>query len=542
MINQLKYIFLAIISLIILTSCGNGNCTGKNNINPNATVMLDSEDGGVADKGINISQKPLLILKFSLPMNVSSVNSQTILLSTQPNPLGSSLVQISNITYNNDNTKFSFYPLNSLLSNTKYYLIVQNTVSNGGFTVNNQFSFTTGDFIAPTVGLINPSNGQSNVSLTPNIQLQFSESVLNVESVNVLLHKDSESGSIIAISQINSMPNNVYSFTLNAPLAESTNYFISLNNHITDYANNPLNPTTFNFKTLKNQYRVAVSDGSFIIRSVNHGQWTLIESDEISHNIFQNVIYANNMFVTIGKNYYSGRMSILTSNDGDNWIPAYIPSNISSPSNLLLNVTYGNGKFISVGSNGVILDSMDGINWQQESSGSESDLVGVTYGNGIFVVVCTSGTVLTSTNGSNWQHQSTGLSNNTDFDSVNYSNGKFVAVGRAGVIYSSLTGTVWQAELSGTTDDLRSIAYGNGKFVTVGSSAIILNSTGNTIWQQESSNLDPAIVLWSINYNQGEFIAGGTDGILITSTDGMHWTPESSGVSFGTINGIASSS
>lgn len=251
----LTSVFMCLLFMIVASSCSSGGCIS---CAVPAYVIMDSNAGGVADGAVNVSLTPVIVLQFSESMNPSSINSSTVILSTSANlsktekSLNSSVV-ISNIVANPNNTIFSFSPQSPLNSNTKYYVIVSNAKTINNAVVNAKFSFTTGDYTAPMVSIITPSNGESNVELHPEIKLYFSESVINVNTTNVRLHQNTLGGELVAITEPTQVGGNTYVFTPLADLKAGTTYYIELSSGITDLNNNALSATNFNFETLENR-------------------------------------------------------------------------------------------------------------------------------------------------------------------------------------------------------------------------------------------------------------------------------------------------
>jgi|LauGreDrversion4_2_1035121.scaffolds.fasta_scaffold46504_1 hypothetical protein len=238
--------------VISLAGCTSGNSGGQTT-HPatTATVVMDSGDGGVADGANNISLTPQISLKFSQSMNPLTVNDKTIKLSLLSEALKTqTAVPISSIVANPNNTVFQFSPIDHLLSNTKYYITVtSDSKTSNGSGVSGQFSFTTGDYTAPEVSIIKPSNQAKNVSTSPSIQLQFSEVVKNINPSNVSLHEESSTGSLITIGSITNGANNTYTFNPANQLKQQTLYYVVLESGITDESGNKLSSKAFNFQT-----------------------------------------------------------------------------------------------------------------------------------------------------------------------------------------------------------------------------------------------------------------------------------------------------
>lgn len=253
---KIVFIFLGLLSLLVLNGCGAGNVSGAGAVAgsgntsanfENATVTLDSSFGGIADGSINVSLSPIAALRFGAKMNPVTVSDETIFISTSDSKDGA--IPIGNLSSNKVNTLFSFNPEALLLAHTKYFIIVNGAKTISGTSVNAVFSFTTGAFITPTASIISPSNGAAGVSTTPSIQFKFSADVFNVTSDNVTLHEGSVNGISIALHSIVSGTDNIYTASVSQELKKRTVYCVLLSSGIIDTNSNPLEQTSSCFTT-----------------------------------------------------------------------------------------------------------------------------------------------------------------------------------------------------------------------------------------------------------------------------------------------------
>ena len=209
-----------------------------------------------SNNATGVSQSPSIQIQFNEP--VLNVNSNVSLHSGSP---AGATVAIGTITPGANNT-YTFSPSSTLSSQTKYYVVLSSGItdsSGNSLSGTKQFSFTTGDSTPPTVSMLSPTNNASNTSLAPSIQIQFSESVLNVNSTNVTLHRGSPAGLNVAIGTI-TPSGNTYTFSPTANLSESTMYYVVLSNAITDISGNLLSGTTqFSFTTNSGIYVYAAN-------------------------------------------------------------------------------------------------------------------------------------------------------------------------------------------------------------------------------------------------------------------------------------------
>ena len=194
----------------------------------------------------SVSITPSITLQFS----ESVMNVDTTSITLHESSTTGAAVALGNITAGSNNS-YSFSATSPLLPLTTYYVVLSNAISDiaGNPLSATSFSFTTGDFIAPTVSMVTPTNNAESVSITPSITLQFSESVINVDTTSITLHESSTTGTAIALGDITAESNNSYSFSATSPLSTSTTYYVVLNNAISDIAGNPLAATNFSFTT-----------------------------------------------------------------------------------------------------------------------------------------------------------------------------------------------------------------------------------------------------------------------------------------------------
>ena len=236
---------LFLMALVVLSSCGSGKCAAPADT---FSASIDSFPNGAVD----ISQTPSIQIKFT--QAVLNVNTTTVSLYEQGTSgklqaVGSP-IPITNITAGSNNS-YTFSPLTPLISNTTYVIALNNGITTlaGVALTPTTFNFTTGDFITPMVSMITPANGVTGASLSQIIQLQFSESVTNVDTTSITLHAGSVTGAAVALGNITAGASNSYSFSSTSPLSLSTTYYVVLSNAISDVAGNPLEPTTFSFTT-----------------------------------------------------------------------------------------------------------------------------------------------------------------------------------------------------------------------------------------------------------------------------------------------------
>lgn len=101
----------------------------------------------------------------------------------------------------------------------------------------------------PTVTAISPANGASNVSVTSQIYITFSESVNNVSTLTVRLYALNSNNFVVCT--ISNVSGNTYVLTplLGAPLNYSLQYYVAIESDIDNNESVHINPQTFTFTT-----------------------------------------------------------------------------------------------------------------------------------------------------------------------------------------------------------------------------------------------------------------------------------------------------
>ena len=194
---------LLLLPLLFLIALLVSSCNSSKSTTPADTfsASIDSFANGATD----ISQTPSIQIKFT--QAVLNVNSTTVMLyqqgaSSKLKEIGSP-IPITDITAGSNNS-YTFSPLAPLASNTRYVIALSNgiTTLTGIALTPTILNFTTGDSITPTVSMITPANNATNASLSQIIQLQFSESVTNVDTTSITLHAGSVDGTYIILQVI----------------------------------------------------------------------------------------------------------------------------------------------------------------------------------------------------------------------------------------------------------------------------------------------------------------------------------------------------
>lgn len=195
---------------------------------------------------INISTKPTIQMNFSEDVQGVNANNLTLRIGSK----SGTKIAIGQITQGANNS-YTFTPTAALNEKAKYFVVASNGITDleDNKLVESSFSFTTGDFTAPSISISTPSNNATNVPIKPMIQINFSEEVQSVNESNLTLREGSKSGAKVTIGQITQGENNSYTFTPAVALKENTTYFVTASNGITDLQNNKLVTSSFSFTT-----------------------------------------------------------------------------------------------------------------------------------------------------------------------------------------------------------------------------------------------------------------------------------------------------
>lgn len=206
------------------------------------------------------------------------------------------------------------------------------------------------------------------------------------------------------------------------------------------------------------------------------------------------VAYGGGRFVSS----FVGTESIASSINGTSWLSLH-PLVYSTGVGKSYDLAYGAGRFALFGggvvsneSAGVILISIDGINWtnppvkaMEYSPYSAWWGSGLAYGSGLFCAIFVRtdpetyspiGTEISiSLDGSNWTNSV--VKTNLFMGSVFFANGMFLAPdsiypSNTGIIHASTDGRTWFDLNSQPLRDCQAIAFGNGTYVAVGGGAI----------------------------------------------------------------------
>ncbi|WP_372632906.1 S-layer homology domain-containing protein [Cohnella sp.] len=218
----------------------------------------------------------------------------------------------------------------------------------------------------------------------------------------------------------------------------------------------------------------------------------------------------------------------------------------------LRDVTYGNGIYVAVGSEGTILTSEDGMEWESRDSGTSRSLESVAFLNEQFVAVGDFCTVLLSSDGQTWADHSF-ANDNCYLRSVAYGDvhgdgqGTLVAVSSVvgtsvlqHVFISRDDGVTWEAPSYSDNVQYHSfsdVIFANGKFIATGQGfrvyenfswrivppAVLVSADEGDTWQI-ASNVTVDGLAFADNVLYGLISNGGTNLTLhVSDDDGVNW-------------------
>jgi len=463
---------------------------------------------------------------------------------------------------NSDKT-FTITPEDNLSYSTVYRIrISTGTNDSSGNSLTSQWTTSSGfqtgtepDTTPPTVSSISPTDNQSWVSISDNISVTFSESMVNT-SVTTNTSNTSCTGSIQLSSdnfssclQMSSSPassNSNKTFTLDPPdnLTYSTSYKIRVTTGVKDASGNTMSSQyeTSNGFTTSGIFVISGNnnlDLSIYLTSTDNGTtWTLrtLSGDQQ----FLGLGYGNGTFLMGGGEHkVTDKNNILTSSDGFSWTLRTFPNGLPDK-RPVMGFGYGNNIFVSVYPEGRIFTSSDAVSWDNrtDTSVSSRNINEVAFGNNTFVAVGAYGTIVTSSdNGTTWDNRTSGSID--ILEDVAFGNNTFLATGyvsgvNSGIILSSSdNGTSWDNVTTVTNQTFSGVAYGNDTFVVVGNSGTILSSSDNgTTWDNRTNSSVTSNYLRHVGFGNDVFVAVGGNGTIVTSSDnGTTWTSRTSGFS-----------
>ncbi len=204
-----------------------------------------------ANAASNQSKTPAITLTFSEAMDQATLTPSNIMLETQAGVA----VTGYTISYNSSNFTATLNLNGTVLADTtNYQLIVSQPnitdVSGNALGSNASYqvtSFTTGDFTAPDLTTISPTNGATGIAVDSPIILTFNES-MNISTLvaqNIMLKKASDSSNVTLGTPVYSNGNKTVTFQPSSSLVSGESYNIVINpSAIQDTSGNAMSAAT----------------------------------------------------------------------------------------------------------------------------------------------------------------------------------------------------------------------------------------------------------------------------------------------------------
>lgn len=203
--------------------------------------------------------------------------------------------------------------------------------------------------------------------------------------------------------------------------------------------------------------------------------------------------------------------------------------------NAIQAIIHDGSDFWAVGDRGLIMRSPNGWDWTIVMSGLDQDFRDIvdkstSYG---FAVVGSQGVFVNSRDGVSWTEP--GLLND-DLESITYWGGQFVAVGSAGRVFRRIGDfNPWEAYDTTVLKHLYDIMHDDvspvPQYLAVGGDCTLATSVNGITWTSRQIIPGSTTALYDIEYTGSLFIVSGWGGLVLTSPDLVTWTDVSVGTS-----------
>ncbi len=193
----------------------------------------------------------------------------------------------------------------------------------------------------------------------------------------------------------------------------------------------------------------------------------------------------------------------------------------------------GQGRCLAVGS-GTLVSTTNGLDWESIHLPS-FEFRHVAFGNGLFVAAATYSDgsypqpviVFTSTNAVHWMARE--LPPLYFLNSLSFHNGRFMLAGSfanvGGGFSTSTNGQDWTAPTAAFASGARSIAAGSNLLVAIESDYSFTSTDGGTNWSTYSSL---PLHASAVTFGAGRFVVAGS-GAVASSSDGVNWLTHDAG-------------
>jgi hypothetical protein len=177
---------------------------------------------------------------FSKPMNVTTINTTTFTVKVT----ATSAPVTGTVAYNAGTNTATFTPSAPLASLTTYTATITTGAkdTNGNAVAANfNWTFSTADIVPPTVLAVVPTNNSTNVATNTTVLITFSEAMdaTTINGTNITLKNTGTSAAVAGTVTYNS-GSHAATFTPNVPLANGTNYTVTVTTGVKDAAGNAM--------------------------------------------------------------------------------------------------------------------------------------------------------------------------------------------------------------------------------------------------------------------------------------------------------------
>ena len=303
-------IYTATLTTDITDQSGNALDTGlvwqftTPDLTPPQVIDFSPDDGAS-----NVGLSSTIRVDFSEQMAPSSLNVNSFYLSYGPTVIDGS------ISYS-DRTA-TFLP-DSALDHTRTYTVTLTTAvtdqAGNPLSTGLSWSFSTPDQTPPTIISVNPVDGASEVSLNTKINVVFSEAMApaSLDTASFKL-KDANNQTVAGSVSYNAATRTAV-FSPNQVLLYGEVYTVSIDNSVTDLANNPLQSQLSTNFTTEFSPVVRLDDTSLYVHEGDSGMVNLLFNVSLSKaaNGIVTVDYAtSDMTATAGSDYESSSGTLI---------------------------------------------------------------------------------------------------------------------------------------------------------------------------------------------------------------------------------------
>jgi hypothetical protein len=285
--------------------------------------------------------------------------------------------------------------------------------------------------------------------------------------------------------------------------------------------------------TLANGLYVAVGDNVRVMTSSDGADWTIEQvpptnSVSLAETVFFCVGGTTNILVAAGT---QGSLaispntlvqvvetnidqSIFTNSVSSLGVAWYSEPQPAGTTNDLAGVCVFSNCIYLVGGNGTILNSANGTNWTEQTSGTSNYLSGIAVAtNGLLILTGNEGTILTSSNGVNWTSRTSGTTN--WLYRTRCINGRLLSFGENGTLLASSNGMSWTKITTGLTNWLNDAVMVSNTCYIVGNQGVVLASTNFVNWTNIGAITAEA--LEGAATQNGQLVVVGYGGIILRS-------------------------